>query len=349
MKKIFLSVSIFMTIFLAGNATEASNGILRINGIVNNPLTLTMKDLNRFKNIQVQLNDVSNKGEFKGIYYYEGVPLRTLLELACIEKNKKGFSKSVDLAIAVRNKKGAQIILSWGEVFYRNPAEIVIATRAVPIMPHKNCKGCHSPDFYKPLLDQLHRNISFPKLVVAEDSFADRSIEGITEIEVLQIPHNNNSKKIPKLFSKQFIISGDGIKTLSLCDLSQYPRKNMRIKRIGEGKGYHGILQVSGASLKQILDDAGVTPDLNTVFIVSAPDGYCSLLSYGEVFLNPLGDQIIVADQINGQSIDRGGRFILLISKDLMADRWVKAIEKIEVISVPISSNRIDRHKHVPD
>ena len=93
-------------------------------------------------------------------------------------------------------------------------------------------------------------------------------------------------------------------------------------------------MQVSGVSLKDILKDTGITPDMNTVFIVSAPDGYRSLLSYGEVFLNPLGDQIIVTDLINGQQIDRGGKFILLISKDLMADRWVKAIEKVEVIQI---------------
>ncbi|MDL1985482.1 MAG: molybdopterin-dependent oxidoreductase [Deltaproteobacteria bacterium] len=123
-------------------------------------------------------------------------------------------------------------------------------------------------------------------------------------------------------------------KPLSLSDISQYPRKNMRIKKIGAGKGYHGILQVSGASLKQILEDAGIKPDLNTVFIVSAPDGYRSLLSCCEVFLSPSGDQIIIADRINGQSIDSGGKFILLISNDLMADRWVKSIEKIEVISI---------------
>lgn len=326
-----------MAIFIAGEATAANTDILRIYGAVNQPVVITMQDLAKFQSTQAQLNEVLENGDFRGAFYYQGVPLRILLELAGIKKNEKNnFSKSVDLAIAIRNKKGAQIILSWGEVFYRNPGEILIATNAIPIMPHKDCKGCHSAEFYKPLIDQFHRNICFPKLIVAEDLYTDRSLEGITDIEVIDINPDNNVKKDPKskLFSKQFTITGYGIKPLSLCDISQYSRKNMRIKKVGEGKGYHGILQAGGASLKQILEDAGIKPDLNTVFMVSAPDGYRSLLSYGEVFLNPLGDQIIIADRIDGQSIDSGGKFILLISKDLMADRWVKAIEKIEVISI---------------
>ncbi|MDL1988158.1 MAG: hypothetical protein LWX08_11005 [Deltaproteobacteria bacterium] len=333
MKKYFLSVFLIVT-FFTGYVFADSKDSLSLYGLVKNPLNISMQDLTKFQSTQVQMNEVTNDGEFRGVFHYRGVPLRTLIELACIKKNKKEFSKSVDLAIAVRNKKGAQIILSWGEVFYRNPGEILIATAAVPIMPHKDCKGCHSLEFYKPLIDQLHRNICFPKLVVAGDSFADRSLEEITDIEVIDITPIINVKKEPKLFSKQFRITGYGIKPLSLSDISQYPRKNMRLKKIGEGKGYHGILQASGASLKQILENAGIKPDLNTVFIVSAPDGYRSLLSYGEVFLNPLGDRIIIADRIDGQSIDSGGKFILLISKDLMADRWVKSIEKIEVISI---------------
>ncbi len=334
MKKYFLCVFLIVT-FFNGYVFADSKDSLSIYGLVKNPLNISMQDLTKFQSTQVQLNEVLENGNFRGVFYYQGVPLRILLELAGIKKNtKNNFSKSVDLAIAVRNKKGAQIILSWGEVFYRNSGEILIATAAVPIMPHKDCKGCHSLEFYKPLIDQLHRNICFPKLVVAGDSFADRSLEEITDIEVIDIAPIINVKKEPKLFSKQFRITGYGIKPLSLSDISQYPRKNMRIKKIGAGKGYHGILQVSGASLKQILEDAGIKPDLNTVFIVSAPDGYRSLLSCGEVFLSPSGDQIIITDRINGQSIDSGGKFILLISNDLMADRWVKSIEKIEVISI---------------
>ena len=67
---------------------------------------------------------------------------------------------------------------------------------------------------------------------MSEDSFADRSLEGITEIEVLCITNNNDFKKSPELFSKQFRIAGSSIKTLFFRDLSQYARKNMRLKDV---------------------------------------------------------------------------------------------------------------------
>lgn len=75
-------------------------------------------------------------------------------------------------------------------------------------------------------------------------------------------------------------------------------------------------------------------PDLNSVFVVSAPDGYRSLLSYGEVFLSPAGERVTLADTIKSEPINQNGRFIMMLPDDLMADRWVKAISKIEWISL---------------
>jgi hypothetical protein len=77
-----------------------------------------------------------------------------------------------------------------------------------------------------------------------------------------------------------------------------------------------------------------VKPDLSQVFLVSAPDGYRSLFSYGEVFLDPAGGRVILADRSNGKPLKRGGKFFLAPPDDLMADRDVKAVEKIELISL---------------
>jgi len=103
---------------------------------------------------------------------------------------------------------------------------------------------------------------------------------------------------------------------------------------MGEGKGFHGIADFSGATLKSLLEDAGIGSDLNTVFIVSAPDGYRALFSYGEVFLNRADDTIIMADKMNGKAIDEEGKFFLAPCDDIMSDRDVKSVEKIEVVSL---------------
>jgi hypothetical protein len=75
----------------------------------------------------------------------------------------------------------------------------------------------------------------------------------------------------------------------------------------------------------------GTEADLDTVFLLSAPDGYRALLSYGELFQTLSGDRILISDR-NDKPAKKGGLFNLIIPDDLMADRWVYAVDKIEVI-----------------
>lgn len=334
MKRRFGWFVFLAALFFTGDIMAGSPSVLSITGLVKQPLNLTVEDLEKHRSIRVQLNEVMEDGGYHGVFYYSGVPLKTLLELASIEKGETAFSKKVDLAVLVRNGDGKQVVLSWGEVFYRNPGRIIVATSAIPIMPHHNCKTCHSPEVYKSRLDQLHRKIGFPKLVVSSDSYADRSLEEITSIEVLDLCPKMPAKKLKKLFSPEFGITNVVGKTLTFKDFSSYPRRTMKVKHLGEGKGYHGIEKVEGPYVKDIIDKAGIAPDLCKVFLVSAPDGYRALFSYGEIFLDPSGERMIIADRINGKPIEKGGKFVLVSPGDLMADRHVKSIKKIEVISV---------------
>ncbi len=96
----------------------------------------------------MQLNEVMKDGSFKGVFYYRGVPLRDLLDTAYIEKEETAFSKKIDLAVLVRGRDGKGVALSWGEIYYRNSGDIIVATSASPIMPHKNCASCHEPEVY---------------------------------------------------------------------------------------------------------------------------------------------------------------------------------------------------------
>ena len=334
MKKIFRNLIVLVVLCIACRPCSASSSTLAITGLVRQPLNLTRQDLNGFDAIRVQLNEIMADGSFQGVFHYSGVPLKSLLELAGVEKEETAFGKKVDLAILVRNKKGDRVALSWGEVFYRNPGEIIVATSASPIMPHKDCKRCHDPEVYKPRLDRFQRKIGFPKLVISSDTYADRSLEDITSIEVLDLRPKMPAKKLKELYSTEFTIVGAMEKAIAIKDLGIYPRREITVMHLGEGKGYHGIDKFAGVPFRAILDTAGVAPDLSKAFLVSAPDGYRSLFSYGEIFLNPAGDRMTLADRINGQPIQNGGKFILVPPGDLMSDREVKAVQKIEVISL---------------
>ena len=334
-KRIISSLLLFIMLYLPCVIYAQSQSFLTIIGTVKQPLNLSMEDLGRFQTVRVQLNEVMKDGSFKGIFYYKGVPLRTLLDAAYIEKEETAFSKKIDMAILVRGRDGKEVALSWGEIFYKNSNDIIVATSASPIMPHRSCASCHdNKDFYQPYMDQFSRDIGIPKLVIAGDEYADRSIEDIVSIEVIDPRPRKPVKDKKELFSSGLTITGDVKNEITVTDLSPFPRVEKRVKTVGEGKGFHGVSDYSGASLKTILDKAGIKPDPSTVFYVSAPDGYYSLFSYGEIYLNSNEESVIIADRINGEIIKDGGKFFLVPAEDLMADRDVKSVEKIEVLTL---------------
>jgi precorrin-4 methylase/DMSO/TMAO reductase YedYZ molybdopterin-dependent catalytic subunit len=332
--RFILNLLLFIMFYSPCMIYAQSQSFLSITGTVRQPLNLALEDLDRFQTVSVQLNEVMKDGTFKGVFYYRGVPLRTLLDTASIEKEETAFSKKTDMAVLVRGRDGKGVALSWGEIYYRNSDDIIVATSASPIIPHRSCASCHKSDIYTPYMDQFSREIGFPKLVVAGDAYADRSIEDIVSIEVIDPRPKMHTANPEKLFSPEFTVTGVVTKEMTVTDLSSYPRVEERVKHLGEGQGYHGISDYSGVSFNTILDKAGIDPDLSKVFLVSAPDGYRSLFSYGEIYLNNNDKSIIIADTANGQPIEDGGKFFLIPAEDLMSDRDVKSVERIEVFTL---------------
>jgi len=333
-KKVLFSCLLLIVCFFSVNGWTESSPAISITGVVKQPLNLTMGDLARFEPVQVRLNEVTRDKNYHGAFNYSGVPLKTLLEVAKVEKEETDFSKPIDLAIVAHNKDGKQITLSWGEVFYRNPADIVVAINATPIIPYRDCKHCHQAGEYEKWYNPLKRQIGFPKLVVTNDFYTDRSLEDITNIEVVDLHPKMTVQKLSELFSPKFSVTGVVKQTLDITDLSSYPHKDVMSKQIGDGRGYHGLNNYGGVPLLEILDKTGIETDLNTIILVSAPDGYRSLLSYGELFLSPQGKNTIIADKVDDQPMKKDGKFTLVIPDDLSADRLVKAVDRVEVISL---------------
>jgi len=331
MKKI-LSVSVLVWMTCIGSSLFA--GSLSITGNVKQPLNLSLVDLTRFNTVRVQLNEVRKDGSYKGAWFYYGVPLRTLLETVSIAKEETAFSKAIDLAVLVRSSNGRQVALSWGEIFYKNSMDVIIATSATPIKPHHGCGSCHKPEASDRYMRQFDREIGYPKLVVASDGYSDRSIENVVSIEVVNPTVTMPADKSAKLYSSSFVVTGEVKTERTFADLSGIPRKDMRVIHMGEGRAYHGIDDYSGVLFNSVLEKAGIEPKLSSIFIISAPDGYRSTFSYGEIFLNRAGENTLVADMQNGKKVEEGGKFIFVPGDDLMLDRDVKSVEKIEVIDL---------------
>jgi precorrin-4 methylase/DMSO/TMAO reductase YedYZ molybdopterin-dependent catalytic subunit len=332
-KLVWFSLLLFIFL-LSEHGVEAFSPTISITGTVKQPLNVTMEDIRKFESVSARLNEVTADKGFHGVFSYRGVPLRTLLELATVQKEESDFFKPVDLAVVIRNSTGQQTVLSWGEIFYRNPAEVLIAYSATPIMPHRECSACHTPEVFKKWFDPLKRDVGLPKLVVSNDFYTDRSLENISSIEVIDLHPAITSQKVKNLFSPEFVLSGAVKKQINVTDITSYPRLEVLAKTTGDGKGYHGLNTYNGVPLIEIIRKAGINPDINSVILISSPDGYRSLISYGELFFAPYGRDIIIADMAEGQPLKENGKFIALFPDDLSADRWVKAVNKIEVISL---------------
>lgn len=332
----FLMLILCAVTLAAMPAAAAGQGVLRIAGQVRQPLMLTLDQLAVLDQIRVKHNEVTSKGEFHGVFWLTGVPLRNLLEMAGVEKQAGGFNKLIDLAIVVRDRKGAAVTLSWGEVFHRNPGDTVLALTAAPVIPKKSCKACHEPAVFEPWMKQLARPVGLPKLAVTRDFYSDRSLEEVSSVEVVRLAAGGWGPKMDKPYSPSFTVEGPGGQAATFDKVPDLPRRQVHALQFGEGKGFHGSWRFAGTSLADLLAKLKLAGNLNTVYVVSSPDGYRSLASHGELFLGPAGGRVILADTENGKPLEVGGRFELVFPDDLWADRWVKAVGNVEVLSTAV-------------
>ncbi len=317
-----------------GAAMAPPSSGLKITGAVRNTLELNLQDLKRLSTTEVQLNEIMENSAYKGAFHFRGVPLKLLLGMAKVEKKGADFKKPVDMAVIVTDASGKSVALSWGEIFYQNGSNVVIAVSGTPIFPHKGGEAFRDKRAYRTMMRALKRKVAFPKLVVTSDFHADRCLEPIVAVEVYDLQADIPGEKSPNPYSANFRVTGNVEKELTIDKPPSHTPEKIQVHVVGEGRGYHGSHTYSGIALKELLMRAEPRMGLNTVFLVSAPDAYRALISYGELFLNPHGKRIIVADHKDGRPIDQWGEFILVLGDDLMADREVKAVCKIDVISL---------------
>ncbi|OEU76289.1 MAG: hypothetical protein BA869_07830 [Desulfuromonadales bacterium C00003107] len=324
---------------LAMKHAPAPQPTLTITGKVTNPLKLTVADLARFQSVEIQLNEVDRDRQFHGIYLHQAVPLRTLLDMAEITTQDQPTGKGIELAIRVTGASGKQVVLSWGEVYYSNAAEYAIAFAAAPVKPmmtEARCLKCHGPEIYQSALDQYERPAQLPKLLIRGDFYTDRCVEGVTRIEVVDIYPKLKSDRSLKLESSEFQVTGLVAKELKLSSLKDYPQMSMWKKVVGLHMGYHGLHLYKGVSLAKVLEAAGVGDELTKAVMISAPDGYRALFSFGELFQSFKGRRIMLAESVDGKPLkgQRGGKYRIIVPEELVDDRDVLAVARIEIIDL---------------
>ncbi len=340
----FLFCSMVVLLLACGSALAMDHGaalqpVMTITGEVKRPLKLTVEDLARFQAVEIQLNEVHRDSSFQGVFRHQAVPLRHLLDMAQIVKQAAVFPKQIDLAIRVRNASGEQVILSWGEVFYSNAGEVAIAFAATPVKPMMTvakCQSCHGPEVFQSALDVYARTAKLPKLLIRSDFYTDRCLDEVTSIEVIDLhPEIKIDRKV-RLHSDDLLITGAVEKELKITCLKEYPQIEVRKKVVGMHMGYHGLRTYVGTPLVKLLEAAGAGDDLNKALLISAKDGYRALYSFGELLLADKGQRIILAKSDNGKLLkgQRGGKFRIIVPDELVDDRDVSAVTRIEVVDL---------------
>lgn len=318
-------------LLLIGSIAISSAAGITIGGAVRQPLNLDLDNLLQLSSTQARVTEMSRNGAYGGVFDYRGVPLKTLLEMATVQKEVAGYSKPINLAIVVRDRQGKSVALSWGEVFYRNPSHVMLALTAGPVEPgvkHK-CGECHEQAFYRPVLDKLNRKMIFPKLVVTDDFYTDRNLEDVVSIEVIDLNKEVRYKEDQRPSPSTFTVVDAAGRSKTISDLSGFAQTDVIIKEVGSGRGFHGLKQFQGVPVGELLKNLGFNLGVDSVILLTSTDGYQSLLSYGEIGLSILGKEIIISE-----SKGPPRKFVLVVPHDTFADRMVKTVNRIEVVSL---------------
>jgi hypothetical protein len=140
-------------------------------------------------------------------------------------------------------------------------------------------------------------------------------------------------------------ISGVGIQPLEInaTELVKMPRVKLEVKdpHTGDTKWYEGVrlsdlLAKAGAPLGDKLRGSA----LATYVIARAVDGYTVVYSLAEVDPAMNGNQIIVADSVEGKPLDHhDGPFRVIVPGEKRAARWIRMVNAFELAN-PVNPSR---------
>ncbi|MGD0645467.1 MAG: molybdopterin-dependent oxidoreductase [Candidatus Bathyarchaeia archaeon] len=138
--------------------TPVQEGTFQIKGQVSNPLNVTLNQLQTFTPVTVQVT-ISSSGQpsANGVFNYTGVPLGTLLEQAHISSN--------DTSVYIQASDGYGTTISIQDAMMQNTI-IAYQKDSKLLTPLKN--GGEGPF----------------RLIIGNDQYAQRWVEGVVVIEV---------------------------------------------------------------------------------------------------------------------------------------------------------------------
>lgn len=124
--------------------------------------------------------------------------------------------------------------------------------------------------------------------------------------------------------------------TLTESELGPVPLLVRPDCSFGLGKGFHGIHSREGRPLGPLLQArfAGVEPG-SCYVLATAPDGYRSLFSGGELFLAQNPGNILIVESEDGKPLGKGdGKYKVSCGNDFYVDRCIRSLQNLTCVVV---------------
>jgi hypothetical protein len=290
-------------------------------------------DLSKFYKREVVVKEClfnrANEPEFTGAFRYSGYSLFDLLnDYILLKKNSEEFRPEIDVYIKIENDKGEFVAFSWSEIFHTiNPHQVIIATEAAPIKPHRKEVDYHVSNTWKVIASNdlfSYRNLENPvKIIVG--SFDKKKYPINRDLETVY------SSSLSVVFDEADpAYSGKGFTVSQPVDREKLTRYHSTF--YGMGMGYHDKPTFDGILLHEVLKDSvnffdGVLIK-NGLVCFAAEDGYRTIFSFSELFNRT--DQVSPLLSIT-ESPNDGGYFRIYMPTDFYADRSVKALKEIYI------------------
>lgn len=300
-------------------------------------------------------------GAYRCAIEVEGWSLKDVLgRMRPAKKAPDGFDRPLDTFVVISGRGGAKALFSWSEVFMAGDGGPILADQARLILPHHHdplAKGASDPtvllggagrDALK--LERCERchdgggllRLHVPEgvlLVSPQDGFGGRGVEDVSRIEIRQAGVEvKGDRALGKtaLVEVPDLVALDGARTpLDPGRFQAGAKASWRDAAFGEGMGYHGVRNWTGADLGSLLKPllpAGADPG-GLFVLVTAADGYRSVFSGHEVFSAPEGRRVLLADRINGEGLGKGsGRYHAVPEADFFVDRDVRIVQEIRLL-----------------
>ncbi len=286
-----------------------------VQGEVQNPGYVGLDSLPLRSSAIKELGMENGKQVFKGAFFVTGYSLYDILDSKKFKKDPENkFSPPVDLYVIVENEKGEKATFSWGEIYYRNSFDILIAKTIWAINPSRAKTKWALPEE--------------PRLMCGSDLLNIRFLSNPTKITVKSFHGNLPDEKPKDIYSAEFkIVTSAG--SVSIGEIgSSAEKRTLNNVRYGHGMGFKDVQNLTGFRLKDLIELRLNPGDVrDSIAVVSAKDGYRVALSASEILNRNDNQDFILVDR-KGSAED--GRYLLFEAGDFFADRDVRSVEKIE-------------------